>query len=140
MDGHSQYVYRNGILLFQFAISWTVKLTEVPLAFYPDYIDGQYYRSYLRNSLFDCHGHCFGLRYLFYKFDWPIIPFILCLVLGERMEISFIQSLETSGNLFILQRPILAIFAISLFILCYVLPRFKNKQRLKQEREEQELS
>ncbi|MEK6454310.1 hypothetical protein [Caldifermentibacillus hisashii] len=42
------------------------------------------------------------LGYLFHKFNWPIIPFILCLVLGPKMEISFIQSLEiSSGNLLI---------------------------------------
>ena len=48
------------------------------------------------------------LGYFFHKYNWPIIPFILCLVLGPKMEISFIQSLEmSSGSLFIFfERPL----------------------------------
>lgn len=89
----------------------------------------------VRNSLFDCMiAVVFGvLGYFFHKYNWPIIPFILCLVLGPKMEISFIQSLEmSSGSLFIFfERPlsfiVLVIASIIFAISSYLMKRTKKR-------------
>ncbi|WP_396122122.1 tripartite tricarboxylate transporter permease [Caldibacillus thermoamylovorans] len=93
----------------------------------------------VRNSLFDCFvAIVFGvLGYLFHKFNWPIIPFILCLVLGPKMEISFIQSLEiSSGNLLIfVERPISLGLLISSIVILMISILFtkRTKRRMIQE-------
>lgn len=101
----------------------------------------------VRNSLFDCFvAIIFGvLGYLFHKFNWPVIPLILCLVLGQKMEISFIQSLEMSSNnlLIFVNRPIsLTLFICSIIILIIsILFTKRTKRRIIQETgETQDLS
>lgn len=99
------------------------KLTEVPFGILgPIILMISILGAYsVRNSMFDVIvAILFGaLGYLFHKFHWPIIPFILCLVLGPKMESSFIQSLEiSSGNVMIfLERPI----SLTLLVLAVVL-------------------
>lgn len=85
------------------------------------------------------------LGYLFHKFQWPIIPFVLCTVLGPKIESSFIQSMEmSSGNLLIfVQRPIsLTILIIAvIFLILSVLLMKRTKRRILQETgEEMEFS
>jgi putative tricarboxylic transport membrane protein len=117
------------------------KLTEVPFGILGPFILmisilGAYS---VRNSMFDVVvAIIFGiLGYLFHKFHWPVIPFILCLVLGPKMESSFIQSMEiSSGNLLIfVQRPIsftLLLFAVFITIVSILLMK-RTKKRILQE-------
>jgi putative tricarboxylic transport membrane protein len=97
----------------------------------------------VRNSMFDVViAIIFGIfGYLFHKFHWPIIPLILCIVLGPNIELYFIQSLEmSSGNPFIfLQRPIsLTIFILAVMILIFsILLMKRTKKRMIQETGEQ---
>ncbi|WP_160725974.1 tripartite tricarboxylate transporter permease [Bacillus sp. USDA818B3_A] len=121
------------------------KLTEVPFGILgPVILMVSVLGAYsVRNSMFDVLvSIMFGiLGYLFHKYQWPIIPFVLCLVLGPKMESSFIQSLEiSSGNLMIFfQRPIsltLLITAVVLLIVSIFLMR-RTKQRILQETGEQ---
>ncbi len=121
------------------------KLTEVPFGILgPVILMVSVLGAYsVRNSMFDVIvSIIFGiLGYLFHKFQWPIIPFVLCLVLGPKMESSFIQSLEiSSGNLLIFfQRPIsltLLILAGLLLIVSIILMR-RTKKRILQETGEQ---
>lgn len=101
----------------------------------------------VRNSLFDClMAVLFGIfGYLCHKGNWPIIPLILCFVLGPKMEISFIQSLEmSSGSLFIFfERPIsLTILGVTivLFVLTLIFKKRTQKRVLKETGEIQDLS
>jgi len=125
------------------------KLTEVPFGILAPIILlisilGAYS---VRNSMFDVVvAILFGiLGYLFHKFQWPIIPFVLCIVLGPKIESSFIQSMEmSSGNLLIfVQRPIsLTILILAgIFLTLSVFLMKRTKKRLFQETgEEQEFS
>jgi putative tricarboxylic transport membrane protein len=118
-----------------------LKLTEVPFGILgPLILMISILGAYsVRNSMFDVVvAVIFGmLGYLFHKFHWPVIPFILCLVLGPKMESSFIQSMEiSSGNLLIfVQRPIsltLLLFAVFLIIVSVYLMK-RTKKRIFQE-------
>lgn len=125
------------------------KLTEVPFGILAPIILlisilGAYS---VRNSMFDVVvAVIFGvLGYLFHKFQWPIIPFVLCTVLGPKIESSFIQSMEmSSGNLLIfIQRPIsLTILIIAgIFLILSVFLMKRTKKRILQETgEEMEFS
>lgn len=117
------------------------KLTEVPFGILgPIILMVSILGAYsVRNSMFDVVvAIIFGiLGYFFHKYQWPIIPFVLCLVLGPKMESSFIQSLEiSSGNwLIFLQRPIsltLLLLAAVLVIVSIFLTK-RTKKRIKQE-------
>jgi len=117
------------------------KLTEVPFGILgPLILMVSVLGAYsVRNSMFDVIvAIIFGiLGYLFHKYQWPIIPFVLCLVLGPKMESSFIQSLEiSSGNLLIFfQRPIsltLLLLAGVLMIISIFLMK-RTKKRIMQE-------
>ncbi len=125
------------------------KLTEVPFGILAPIILlisilGAYS---VRNSMFDIVvAIIFGvLGYLFHKFQWPIIPFVLCTVLGPKIESSFIQSMEmSSGNLLIfIQRPIsltILIIAILFLILSVFLMKRTKKRILQETGEEMEFS
>ncbi|WP_432806683.1 tripartite tricarboxylate transporter permease [Mesobacillus maritimus] len=125
------------------------KLTEVPFGILAPIIllismIGAYS---VRNSMFDVVvAVLFGVfGYFFHKFQWPIIPFILCIVLGPKIESSFIQSMEmSSGNLLIfIERPIsLTILAIAVvfFILSIFLMKRTKKRIFQETGEEQEFS
>jgi putative tricarboxylic transport membrane protein len=97
----------------------------------------------VRNSMFDVVVAVIfgGLGYLLHKYRWPIIPFILCLVLGPKIESSFIQSMEiSSGSLTIfVQRPIsltILIFA-AVFLVFSIFLMKRTKNRILQETGEQ---
>lgn len=121
------------------------KLTEVPFGILAPIILlisvlGAYS---VRNSMFDVVvAIIFGaLGYLFNKFHWPIIPFILCIVLGPQIERNFIESLQmSSGNLSIfIQRPIsltILLFAVIFLVISMFLMN-RTKKRLLQETGEQ---
>jgi putative tricarboxylic transport membrane protein len=89
----------------------------------------------VRNSMFDVVVAVIfgGLGYFLHKYRWPIIPFILCLVLGPKIESSFIQSMEiSSGSLAIfVQRPIsltiLLFAAVFLVFSIFLMKRTKNR-------------
>lgn len=117
------------------------KLTEVPFGILaPIILLVSVLGAYsVRNSMFDVVvAILFGiLGYLFNKYQWPIIPFVLCTVLGPKIEMSFIQSMEmSSGNLFIfVQRPIsltILIFAVIFLIISIFLMK-RTKKRIFQE-------
>ncbi|MDM5329295.1 tripartite tricarboxylate transporter permease [Neobacillus sp. CF12] len=121
------------------------KLTEVPFGILgPVILMVSVIGAYtVRNSMFDVVvAITFGIfGYLFHKFQWPLIPFVLCLVLGPKMESSFIQSLEiSSGNVLIFfQRPIsltLLLLAGFLMIISIMLMK-RTKKRIIQETGEQ---
>ncbi|WP_281888570.1 tripartite tricarboxylate transporter permease [Paenibacillus sp. YYML68] len=89
----------------------------------------------LRNSLFDVlMALIFGVvGYVLNKYRWPVVPFILCFILGPMMEQSFVQTLSMSGGSFAIfaTRPIaLSIFALALVLLVVsiVLIRRTKKQ------------
>jgi putative tricarboxylic transport membrane protein len=125
------------------------KLTEVPFGILAPIILlisvlGAYS---VRNSMFDVVvAIIFGvLGYLFHKFHWPIIPFILCIVLGPKIESSFIQSMEmSSGNLFIfVQRPIsltILVLAVIFLVLSIFLMKRTKKRLLQETSEKMEIS
>jgi putative tricarboxylic transport membrane protein len=97
----------------------------------------------VRNSMFDVSvSLVFGvLGYLFHKYRWPVVPLILCFILGPILEQSFIQSMAMSaGNpLIFFKRP----FSLSILVLCLALLFIslklmrRTKQRVMQEAEQQ---
>jgi putative tricarboxylic transport membrane protein len=90
----------------------------------------------VRNSLFDVlMTLIFGvIGYFLRKFQWPLVPFILCFMLGPLMEKSFIQSMSISaGNfsIFFTSPIALTILILSavLFSVSMILIR-RTRQRL----------
>lgn len=93
----------------------------------------------VRNSLFDVTVALVfgGLGYLFHKFQWPVVPFILTFILGPLIEQSFTQSMAMSAGspLIFLQRPIsvsLLLLSAALLFISMKLMRRTNK-RISQE-------
>ncbi|WP_025695536.1 tripartite tricarboxylate transporter permease, partial [Paenibacillus durus] len=94
----------------------------------------------VRNNLFDVQvAVVFGIAgYYLQKHDWPIMPLILCFILGPLMEQSFLQSMAISGgNLGIFfQRGLSAAFIIAaaamLIFSLYMVRR--TKKRIREER------
>uniref|UniRef100_UPI000471FBA8 tripartite tricarboxylate transporter permease n=1 Tax=Paenibacillus zanthoxyli TaxID=369399 RepID=UPI000471FBA8 len=94
----------------------------------------------VRNNLFDVQvAVVFGIAgYYLQKHDWPIMPLILCFILGPLMEQSFLQSMAISGgNLGIfIQRGLSAAFIIAaaamLIFSLYMVRR--TKKRIHEER------
>jgi putative tricarboxylic transport membrane protein len=125
------------------------KLTEVPFGILaPIILLVSVLGAYsVRNSMFDVVvAIIFGiLGYLFHKFHWPIIPFVLVTVLGPKIESSFIQSMEmSSGNLFIfVQRPLsltILLLAVILLALSIFLMKRTKKRLLQETNEKMEFS
>jgi len=115
----SMFVGNAMLLVLNLPMVWIwVKLTRVPYGIMAPIIlmfctIGAYS---VRNSMFDVLvAFVFGgLGYLFNKYKWPVVPLILCFILGPLLEESFIQTMVMGeGDLtLVLKRP------ISLTILC----------------------
>jgi putative tricarboxylic transport membrane protein len=64
----------------------------------------------VRNDMFDVLvALIFGVSgYFLNKFDWPVVPFIICFMLGPLLERSLLQSFSMAfeSPLIFLQRPI----------------------------------
>lgn len=93
----------------------------------------------VRASLFDVTVAVVfgGLGWLFHKFRWPVIPFVLCFILGPLLEQSLIQSMAMSaGSPWIFfQRPIsltLMILSVLLLLFAWRLKR-RTERRVVQE-------
>ena len=91
----------------------------------------------LRNNMFDVTTSLvFGaIGYVMRKYEWPTVPFILCIILGPLVEKSLIQSLAMSdGNLMIfVTRPIcmgLLIAALLLLIVSLRLVRVTKEKNI----------
>lgn len=88
----------------------------------------------VRNSMLDIVvALVFGvLGYFFQKYRWPIVPFVLCFILGPLLEKSLIQSMAMSnGNLLIFfQRSISLTLIIASAVLLFV--SFKLIRRTEQ--------
>jgi len=93
----------------------------------------------VRNSLFDVLvTFVFGvIGYLCYKYRWPVIPLILCFILGEPMEQALVQSMAMSSGspLIFFQRPISLTLIIVSVVLVYVSFRLmrRTEKRVVQE-------
>jgi putative tricarboxylic transport membrane protein len=79
-----------------------------------------------------------GLGFLFHKYKWPVVPLVLCFILGPLLEESFIQTMAMgAGDLSIVwNRPIslvLLIAAAALLVISILLNRRTN-QRVQEER------
>ena len=115
----SMFVGNAMLLVLNLPMVWLwVKLTKVPYGVMAPIIlmfctIGAYS---VRNSMFDVMvAFVFGaLGFLFNKYKWPVVPLILCFILGPLLEESFIQTMAMgAGDLtLVLRRP------ISLTILC----------------------
>lgn len=89
----------------------------------------------IRNSGFDILvAIIFGiLGYVFHKYRWPVVPLLLCFILGPMTEQSFIQSMALSdGSLSIFfSRPIaLSIILVAftlLIVSLYLMKRTKSR-------------
>jgi putative tricarboxylic transport membrane protein len=85
----------------------------------------------VRNSMFDVTvAVLFGvIGYLCVKFRWPVIPFVICFILGPLTEQSLIQSMAMSnGSLWIfVQRPISLTLLILALLLLFVAMRLKRR-------------
>ncbi|MGG1599917.1 tripartite tricarboxylate transporter permease [Paenibacillus naphthalenovorans] len=91
----------------------------------------------VRNSLFDVFmALVFGVvGYFLQKYRWPVVPLILCFILGPMFEQSFVQSMSMSSGDFSIffTRPISLTILIMAFVLLFVsliLIR-RTKQRVK---------
>jgi len=135
----------NAMLLFlNLPMVWLwVKLTKVPYGIMAPIIlmlctIGAFS---VRNSLFDVLiAYVFGgLGYLFHRYQWPIVPLILCFILGPLLEESFIQTMAmSSGHLMILlERPIsFAILVIAaIFLTISMGLNRRTQKRVKEEKQ-----
>ncbi|WP_426454147.1 tripartite tricarboxylate transporter permease [Paenibacillus sp. S-38] len=85
----------------------------------------------IRSSLFDVGvALAFGgLGYLFHKYQWPVLPFILGFILGPLFEQSFLQSVSLSGGslMIFLERPLSAGLLAGAALLLTVSIRLKKQ-------------
>jgi putative tricarboxylic transport membrane protein len=116
------------------------KLTQVPYGVIaPIILILSFIGAYsVRNSLYDVGiALIFGvLGYFFNKYQWPVIPLILCFILGPMLESSFVQSMTMSSGSFsiFLERPIslgILIFAVILLFISFILIK-RTKDRVKE--------
>lgn len=139
----SMFVGNAMLLILNLPMVWVwVKLTRVPYGIMAPIIlmfctIGAYS---VRNSMFDVLiAFLFGgLGFLFHKYKWPVVPLVLCFILGPLLEESFIQTMAMgAGDLSIVwNRPIslvLLIAAAALVVISILLNRRTN-QRVKEER------
>ncbi|GAA4724571.1 tripartite tricarboxylate transporter permease [Brevibacillus fulvus] len=140
----SMFIGNIMLLILNLPLVWLwVKLTHIPYGIMAPIIFmfctiGAYT---VRNNLFDVLvALIFGvLGYIFHKYRWPVVPLILCFILGPLMEESFLQSMSMSAGdprIFV-ERPIsLAILLASaiLLVISIKLVRRTNK-RVKDETE-----
>jgi putative tricarboxylic transport membrane protein len=91
----------------------------------------------INNSMFDVFvALVFGvIGYILHKFRWPVVPLLLCFVLGPMFEKSFIQSMAMSLGSFTIffERPIslgILVLALILFISSVVIMK-RTKARVK---------
>ena len=116
-----------------------VKLTQIPLRVLKPLVlilcvVGVYT---VRNSMFDVLvALVFGvIGYFLRRYHWPLVPFILCFMLGPLTELSFVQSMSISnGSLSIFfTSPIalvILILAVALFGVSVFLMRRSRKRTL----------
>lgn len=78
----------------------------------------------VRNSLFDVViAVLFGfIGYFLHKYNWPVMPLVLCFILGPLLEQSFTQTMAMSAGDFtiFLTRPIALIFLILSLVMIIV--------------------
>jgi putative tricarboxylic transport membrane protein len=87
-----------------------------------------------RNSLFDVYTMiAFGVMgYFLQKYKWPVVPLVLCVILGPTTERAWIQSMSMSGDslLIFVQRPIacglLVVTAILILVSIKMMRRTKK--------------
>ena len=99
----------------------------------------------IKKSMFDV-GTClvFGLiGWMFKKFDYPSSPLVLGLVLGKLIETNYVQTLQVTGPIGFIQRPMTVIlFVISIAALAYpiIIAKVQKKKeaKLQQQQEPQE--
>jgi putative tricarboxylic transport membrane protein len=115
-----------------------VKLTQIPLRILQPLIlllcvVGVYS---VRNSMFDVLVSFVlgGVGYFLKSFKWPLVPFILCFMLGPLTERSFIQSMAISDGSFsiFVHSPIaltILIFAAGLFVFSIAFMRRAHTRR-----------
>ncbi|WNC13804.1 tripartite tricarboxylate transporter permease [Brevibacillus brevis] len=139
----SMFVGNAMLLVLNLPLVWVwVKLTRVPYGIMAPIIllfctIGAYS---VRNSMFDVAvAFLFGgLGYLCHKYKWPVVPLVLCFILGPLLEESFIQTMAMgSGHIGIIwERPIslaILVAAAALLVVSILLNRRTN-QRVREER------
>jgi putative tricarboxylic transport membrane protein len=139
----SMFVGNAMLLVLNLPLVWVwVKLTKVPYGIMAPVIlmfctIGAYS---VRNSLFDVAvAFAFGgLGYLFHTYRWPVVPLVLCFILGPLLEESFIQTMVmSSGDLsIVLQRPIslVILMAAAALLLVSVALNRRTQKRVREER------
>ncbi|WNF06883.1 tripartite tricarboxylate transporter permease [Brevibacillus borstelensis] len=140
----SMFVGNAMLLVLNLPMVWLwVKLTRVPYGIMAPIIlifctIGSYS---VRNSMFDVFvAFLFGgLGYLFSTYKWPVVPLVLCFILGPLLEESLIQTaaMSAEGLAIVLQRPISSVIlvaAAALLIISLVLNR-RTQKRVQEERE-----
>lgn len=96
----------------------------------------------VRNNLFDVQvAVAFGIAgYFLHKHDWPVMPLVLCFILGPMLEQSFQQSMSISGgslSIFMQRGLSLAfILAAALLLLFSLYMVRRTKKRMREERGE----
>ncbi|MBR8658758.1 tripartite tricarboxylate transporter permease [Brevibacillus sp. NL20B1] len=138
----SMFVGNAMLLVLNLPLVWGwVKLTKVPYGIMAPVIlmlctIGAYS---VRNSLFDVAvAFAFGgLGYLFHTYRWPVVPLVLCFILGPLLEESFIQTMVmSSGDVaIVLERPIslvILLAAAALMLISLALNR-RTQKRVREE-------
>lgn len=143
----SMFIGNAMLLVLNLPMVWIwVKLTQVPYGIMAPIIlmmctIGAYS---VRNSLFDVLvAFIFGgLGYLFSKGKWPVVPLILCFILGPLLEESFIQTMAMgSGDLsIVLGRPIslTILLASAALLIVSILLNKRTQIRVREERRGEE--
>lgn len=139
----SMFIGNAMLLVLNLPMVWFwVKLTRVPYGIMAPIIlmfctIGAYS---VRNSMFDVLvAFVFGgIGFLFNKYKWPVVPMILCFILGPLLEESFIQSMAMgSGNLsLVVTRPIsltILLVAAALLIVSTLLNK-RTQARVREEK------
>jgi putative tricarboxylic transport membrane protein len=123
------------VLNLPLVLLW-VKLTQIPYGVMAPIIllfstIGAYS---VRNQLFDVFvALVFGLiGYIFHKFRWPVVPLILCFILGPLLEESLLQSMAMSAGdpAIFFERPIsLALLLLSALLFAVSLKLMRRTKK-----------
>jgi len=133
-------IIANAVMLFLgiFCVRYFAKVVEVPASvLYPMILAIALIGSFaVRNSFFDV-GSCFAfgvIGWIFKRYDYPVAPIVLGIVLGSLLEENFRRAVMMEGPTVFLTQP-LAATMLAVAALLFLWPIYRNYRNKKAEKE-----
>jgi len=129
-------IIANAVMLFLgiFCVRYFAKVVEVPASvLYPMILAVALIGSFaVRNSFFDV-GSCFAfgvIGWIFKRYDYPVAPVVLGIVLGSLLEENFRRAVMMEGPTVFLTQP-LAATMLAVAALLFLWPIYRNYRNKK---------